>query len=452
MKITAMLLIRKPLINPVEAKVVYWLCWLLLPWILLNGANAQTEQTTALEQAIELRKQGQVYDSIELLQGLKSVDDSNVRVNLELAISYLKAKQYCRAEEAVEYIFTLAPLMKDNEKLNKLKTMISHSQQKANSAQHLFKAEVTAYKGFEELTSEFTYLELTEFEDYYQVERKNETVSSKYYYSGARFKGEYRYTPTESFNLFGQPTYSFWSNRLTYFYKESDTLEKVRFGFTSLDSSLFVIQPKNWAINARLKGKWHTYQGQKTLTEQSLDINGSMLFYGARVKLGISHNDNVLDMGFINSEFNDSGHIFEEKTSLVSPYLRISYRFSPALLLTLGTKVRNIHADNELLEGKIRNYSSTLKYDVSDTFEVHLSYYHNDLRYSIYDLEDCFDLESFSCLNSGELKRTFTFGGGYNINPHWQVGINALYVDKKQDNDFGQDQWKRLEGFVRYRF
>jgi hypothetical protein len=398
----------------------------------------------SVDNAVSLRKEGQAEASVSMLKRLKLTDERNVRINLELAISYMKSRQFEQAQYVVDYVLTLTPAMKDNKKLQRLKRMIRRSQRRANMPEHQFKGEIIAYKGTEELTQQSPYYEITEFEDYYQIERKSDVFSNNYYYTAARLKGEYRYTPKQSLKIFDRGVYAFWSNRITYFHKQRDTLDKANFGFTSLDSALFVIQPRYWAFNAKLKGKWHHYEGNKTLTEQSADVNGSLLFYGARFKLGIRQKNNDLDTSFIEDNLDSDLDIYEQKIKIITPYVALSYRFSPSLLWSVGSRRRNIHADNELLEGKVINYNSTIKFIATDALNLHLSYHHDDLSYDVVDLDEG--------LNSGELKRTFTFGGGYKINEHWQVGINALYVDKKQDNDAGQDQWKRLEGFIRYRF
>ena len=85
-----------------------------------------------------------------------------------------------------------------------------------------------------------------------------------------------------------------------------------------------------------------------------------------------------------------------------------------------------------------------LRYKASEAFDLHLKYTQNDLSYDVVDVDNG--------LNSGEMKKVLTFGGGYTINQHWQIGINALYLDKKYYDDFGQDKWRRIEGFVRYKF
>lgn len=459
----------KPLIDsfktPVRAAALGWFCclWAFFSPQLSMAAGVIQD---SIEQAVKLRKSGELCDSLYMLQRLRIKEPHNVRVHLELVLGYLKAKQYDDADNTLEALYALSPKMKDNKKLKKLDAVIFRARQNEQIAlglesnertlldgqTHKFDFEVTAYKGVEELTSEFSYLEITEFEDYFQIERKNDHQTSKYYYSGARLKGEYRYTPNDSFDLFGRQTYSFVSNRLTYFYKEADTLVDADFGYTSLDSSWFVIQPEHWAFNAKIQGKWHNYKGSRSLTEIKTDISLSRLIYGARVKVGLSHNENTLDSDYVQDTFDADYAIIEQTTRLVTPYVSVSYRFSPDFLWSAGIYQRNIHASNYLLEGRVINYRSTVKYDVTENFELHLSYQHNDLRYDYFNVDGCFDIDSFECFNSGELKRTFTLGSGYNLSEHWQIGLNAMYMDKKQDNDFGQDQWKRLEAFVKYRF
>ncbi|MFT4928213.1 MAG: hypothetical protein ACI8WB_004332, partial [Phenylobacterium sp.] len=136
-------------------------------------------------------------------------------------------------------------------------------------------------------------------------------------------------------------------------------------------------------------------------------------------------------------------NLFADSTSL-APYMRFSYRFSPSLMATLGARKRTIDAENTLIEGSITRYATTLKYDYSDSLAFTVAYYQDDLAYDIVDIE--------LGLNSGELKRTLILGTRYEINENWQLGFNGIYVDKKQNEDFGQDQLKRLETFVRYSY
>ena len=427
--------------------------WLFGSLALLGGTNSvlanvetglQVDVVKVIEQAISQRKQGKTYDSIEILQQLKLNQQNNIRVYLELAISYLKVQQHDKASAEVASILSLAPSMKDNKRLLKLQEMIATAQQKAKDSKHQFKYEVTAYRGFDELTAKYPYFEITEFEDFYQVERKEESFATKHHYIGTRLKAQYRYTPTKSFNLFGQPTYSFLNSRITHFEKHSLGDHNAYFGFDSFDSSYFLLQPKRWAFNAKIKGKWHSYHGERSLTEKYIDINGSVLFYGARFKLGVNRTSNALDSEYAEKLFGDGNYIFERKTSIVSPYVKLSYRFSPSLLWTVGSRRRSIHATIAELEGKVINYSSTLKYNVSDKIDLHTSFYYDELSYDVVDLE--------LGLHSGELKRSLIVGLGYRLDDNWRVGINALHMDRKQNDDYGQDQQKRMEAFVQYSF
>ena len=204
------------------------------------------------------------------------------------------------------------------------------------------------------------------------------------------------------------------------------------------------MQPKRWAFNAKVKWKWHTFHNQRSVTEKTADINGSVLFYGARIKLGIHRSSNALNQEYAEDLFGDSYYLISLKSTVISPYLNLSYRFSPSFLWTLGSRRRSIHADMATLEGKVDNYSTTVKYNINDSFDVHATYSYDELEYEVVDL----DLG----LHSGEVKQSLILGLGYKLTDNWQVGINALHMDRKQKDDFGQDQWKRIEGFVRYRF
>lgn len=409
-----------------------------------DHSHSSSQIHQSIEQAIEKRQQGLVYDSIDILAELKSHHQDHVRIYLELAVSYLKAQQYQLADAQVKELVSANPVMKSHERIQKLQEMISIAKQKALDSQHQFKGEITGYRGSDELTAKFPYFEITEFEDFYQVERKEESFESKHHYVATRLKGEYRYTPTQSFNLFGQPTYSFWNNRITHFQKHSLGDKNDYFGFTSFDSSYFLMQPKRWALNAKVKAKWHTYHGQRSLTEKSIDVNGSVLFWGARFKLGVHRTTAELDKDYAEDLFGDTGVLFEQKNSIVSPYLSLSYRFSPSLLWTVGSRRRSIHATRAELEGTVINYNTTLKYQVNESFSLHSSFYYDDLDYQVVDLD-------FG-LHSGELKKTLIIGAAYRFNDNWQFGLNSLYMDRKQKDDYGQDQWKRFEAFVRYNF
>ena len=433
--------------------------WLLCLCCILPAPVMAMPGNSNVNQAVNMRQQGDLFESIRLLEQLKAADGQNLRVNLELAISYFKARRFTEARQQIDHIFGLSDKMKDNPRLNKLAQMIDSAADQAKQDTHQFKLDVTGYWGSDELTSLFTYDEFTEFDDSWVVERKTAKESHQVNYGQARVKGEYRYTPAEPFELFGEPTLAFWTNRVTWFEKKYLEDDAERFGYAGLDSALFVIQPKNWAFNIKLKGKWHQYGGRKTLTEKTADINGSLLAWGARFKLGYNYQQRGLKSSFYDELLQGDEYIFEEKSKLLSPYVKVSYRFSPDMLWSVGWKRRNIHNDNVLLEGHLTRVNSTLKYDVNSDLNLHLSYYSDRLDYRLYNVNGNSnmaglgfeDLDSFE-LNTGELKRTVTFGAGYQLNEHWQVGINLLYMDKKQDNDWGQDQWTRLESFVRYRF
>ena len=412
--------------------------------------HSPVHTNSQVDLAVEKRQQGLVYDSIAILEQLKTELTSNVKlgdnvkISLELAISYIKAHQHDKAQAQVTEMIALNPSMKDNKRIQKLQEMISTAKQKAQDSKHQFKGEITFYRGFDELTAKYPYFEITEFEDHYQVERKEESIKFKEHYIGGRAIGEYRYTPVSSFNWFGQPTYSFWNNRITHFEKHSLNDHNVYFGFDSFDSSYFLMQPKRWAFNAKVKWKWHTYHGERSITEKTVDVNGSVLLYGARVKMGVHRSSNALNETYAEELFGEFAQFTQLKSTVVSPYIRVSYRFSPSLLWTVGSRRRSVQSNDAELEGKVMNYSTTLRYSVNDNFDVHTSFYYDDLSYEVVDL----DLG----LHSGELKQSLVIGMGYQLTDNLQIGLNGLYMDKKQNDDFGQDQYKRLEAFVRYRF
>lgn len=204
------------------------------------------------------------------------------------------------------------------------------------------------------------------------------------------------------------------------------------------------MQPKRWAFNAKVKWKWHTYHGERSVTEKTVDVNGSVLLYGARVKLGIHRSSSALNQDYAEDLFGEAVYLVSLKSTVVSPYIRVSYRFSPSLLWTLGSRRRSVQSNDAELEGKVMNYSTTLRYNISDDFNLHASFYFDDLSYEVVDLD-------FG-LHSGELKKSVVIGVGYQLTDDLQIGINALHVDRTQNDDYGQDHYKRLEGFVRYRF
>ncbi len=439
-------------IKPAKLSRFGWFCcWFLLCCPFVNAAKqpeiAKPEiakpEIAKLEDALVLRKQGKIQDSIDILEKLKVAAQGNhkesVRVNLELAIGYIKAKQYSEAETAVDTIYALSPQMKDNKKLLKLKQLITRSQQKARKSKHRFNAQISVAKGFDRQSSAFSYLEVSDdgAGDDYQVERKEFGFSKKSHYTSHRFNGEYRFTPGEPFELWQRPIYLVWNNRLNYLQKNSKRGKKVRFGLASFETALYLIQPRGWRFNLRYKTKTHFIQGDKTEFDETTDVNFSVPYDAAKLTLGYSHKSDryTANVGYLNRLNN---------TRLKTPYASLSYRFSPDLLATVGTRKRQIDSVNALLEGKVSNYFASAKFDYSDALSFSLSYYHDELIYRIIDL----DLG----LNSGELKRTLSFAARYDLTDNWQLGLNAIYVDKKQHEDFGQDQLKRFETFVRYRF
>lgn len=441
-----------------------WFCCFFASFLIIDVALADDTYSNVakqtLDDAVNLRKEGRIEDSIELLEKLKKADQDNVRIHLELAIGYLKNRQYQQAEAAVEQVFKLAPAMKDNKKLQQ---MISHSQQQAQmlgmpnkvpnntankavnkqavnkvskSSPHQFKGEVTLYKGFDRQAASFSFFEISfdEEGDDFQIERKEFSGSDTAHYTSGKFKGQYRYIPSESFDLLGQPTYAIWRSQLSWFQKNSKRDKTYRLGLATFDSSFHLVQPKRLALNARYRAKWRYFQGDKVRFDQTTDINFVVPYQQLKLKLGFSQKTRDY-----NSEFSH----YENSTTL-TPYMSLSYRFSPTLMAKIGLRERRINADNELLEGEVNHYFGAMEYDFTEDLSLSLSYYYDDLTYNIVDLDFGF--------NSGQLKRTLTLGGRYQLSENWQIGLNAIYIDRKQNEDFGQDQLKRLETSIRFSF
>ena len=84
----------------------------------------QSEQNKKLKQAIGYRKTGNYHDAVGLLSQLRRENLQHKRINIELALNYIKLQQYQDAEQVIQHLQSLPLSQKEAETIKKITRLL----------------------------------------------------------------------------------------------------------------------------------------------------------------------------------------------------------------------------------------------------------------------------------------------------------------------------------------
>lgn len=423
----------------------YWgLLWALS--INLFAAEPPND-TKRLKSAISLRQSNQHQQAVNILENLLKGHRDHKRINIELALNYIKLSDFKRSQKVLDHLKTLTLTDKENIKLTNLVKLIKSKQTKKASP-HIFYADVSLFYGSDSYNSQHPIYEYFEFlddgSDYsfngsseeLLEERSEEDQQQKESYFAQQFKGVYRYNPVNKISLFGHDTKLFFTNTGTLYQRKATQtgnkqLDIDKYQQLKLDSSLSLLTDDKWIFSLKYRGRYH-YQGdKKILADHNLGLYGSSPLKHGRITLGFEH-----------KEKRYSPALHAHNASMNTSSVEYSYRFAPTLKFKIGTRYRIYQTVDKYNRYRSQNFYGSISYTYLDAVTTFISYSNRDLVYAV-DAPD---------LVKRELKGAWTTGIKVNINKRMHFGLSLHHIKNAFDKDIGKNKWQRIEANINYRF
>ncbi|GLX80294.1 hypothetical protein tinsulaeT_36340 [Thalassotalea insulae] len=432
----------------------------LLSGLMLQVNAEQSEQNTKLKQAINYRKTGNYQKALDVLSLLRSDNFVHKRINIELALNYIKLHQYQDAEQVIQHLQSLSLSQKESETIKKITRLLEKKLNQTLSV-HNFSLDLGAGFGIDQSKNSYTvylydefqyqeeywfdegsnadlavdadydYVEYYETDEYWDRERVSE--QSEVSYQRYFVNGNYRYRPDYSIKLFGYPTLFTFDNDLTIDNRHYNQESNSQHTNYQLDSSLYLLQIDRWLFELNLQASNYQRSSQHVLQKTRGRLALTVPFGPAKVKLAVDRQNNDYHKLL---QAHDAG--------VTTPWIELSYRVASQFRLITGFKYRKQKADDAFNSYDNRQLYLGGYYLPSSTFSAYLLYRRDHLHYVIDDL---------ALVNwAKEDKRSLAFGLGYQILPNLTLSLNADIGDKQIELGFGDDDWRRVEASIMYRF
>lgn len=425
---------------------------------LVSVSISATEKSTDAQQlksAISLRQNNHHQQAVELLEGLLKDHGDHKRINIELAINYIKLSDFERSNEILAHLKTLDLTENENKKLANLIKLVA-SKQKKRSARHQFITDVSVFYGVDRYSSQFPLYEYYAFDDtgqdfvfddysfdeyaeqFFEVRSEEKVeIEKKEHYSAQQIKSLFRYYPNKKFTLFEQDTQVIFTGLVTWYQRQlqrsDDNDYDPHYKQAKFDGSLSFLTEKKWLINAKYRGRSHFQNSERVLTDHNFALSGSFPLKGGRITLGYEHKrKNYTD----EYRFNNA--------TINSPSIEYRYFFTTRVKLKVGSRYRIYQVDDEFNRYRNVNLYSSLHYTPSDNLTAFLSYNHSDLAYTIDD--------PMLVKWGSEMKSSWLIGLKHQLTKHFYWGVNLNYIENVFDRDAGENEWRRLEATINYQF
>jgi hypothetical protein len=460
----------------------YKLLVLVIGLVAVFSAQAfQASNAELLKAAISLRQAGQHFQAVEILEQLKSQYQNHKRVNIELAINYINLKKLADAQSAIDHLNQMPLSEMEKEKLVSLQQLVDKSFRPVVKT-HFYSVELLAYYGIDSLSpfslyeymdfcelEEYEYLEFCEIEayeyldffeseeyeyldfdddgGYVEFEEEPENTDSElsddsfdniakndHSYTSERLRATYRYRPGTRFDFFGQQASFIWYNNLSLNKKQVNDDNESRYSQLKFDSTLYLLQSNRWMFDVRLRGRYHSINGNKLQNDQSIQFAVSMPVHEkARIKAGLE---------IKNKSFAKFNHHYDANVS--TPWLEYSINLNGTFRWAIGGRYRQSDARDPLYTYDNRTFYTSLHYKYSHALSGFVTLNQSQLHYKIDDLEQVNWTE--------EQIRSAAVGIKYQFNHRLSFGLNSHFIANKQQYVTGKDEWKRFEMFVGYIF
>jgi len=411
-------------------------------------AAEKSNDAQQLKSAISLRQANNHQQAVELLEDLLKDHSDHKRINIELAINYIKLADFNRSQEILDHLKTLDLTDNENKKLANLIKLVASKQHKQAST-HKFSTDVSVFYGVDRYTSKFPIYEYYEFfdqgddyllEDYSEelVEVRSEEVQhNKEHYLAQQIKGFYRYRPSNTLTLFGQQTQIIFTGVTSWYQRQlqrsNNGDDDPKYKQAKFDAALSFLTEKKWLFNIKYRGRSHFQNSARILTDHGFALSGSFPLKDGRITLGFEHKRKNYNKDYRHNN-----------ATINSPSIEYSYLFKPAIKFKVGTRYRIYQASDEFNRYRNTNLYASLHFTPTDSLTAFLSYNHSDLAYTIDDPE---------LVHWGsEMKSSWLSGLKYQLTDRLYWGVNLHHIDNAFDRDAGNNKWQRIEATVNYQF
>jgi len=440
----------------------------------------QVSNSELLKNAISLRQSGQYEQSVEILEQLKSQYQDHKRVNIELVINYINLQKIPKAQNTIDHLSVLILTENEKEKLASLQQLVDKTPRELVK-KHFYSVELLAYYGIDSLSSlslyeymdfceleEYEYLEFCEMEAYeylgfveleeyeYQdfdeegefIEPEDEVedtdteftetifdniANKDNSYTSQRLRATYRYRPGTRFNFFGQQASFIWYNNLSLNKKQINDDNESRYSQIKFDSTFYLLQSNRWMFDIRLRGRYHSINGNKVQNDQSIQFAVSMPLYHGRMKVGLEMKNKSF------AKFNR-----HNDADISTPWLEYAINLTDEFRWSVGTRYRQSDARDNFYTYDNHTLYTSLHYKYSKEFTAFITLNQSKLHFKMDDPEE---------VNwSEEHKRSVALGIKYQFNQNLSLGLNGHFIDNEQQGVTGKDKWERFEMFIGYLF
>jgi hypothetical protein len=404
---------------------------------------AQVSDVALLKKAISLRQTSNNQQAIEILTELKIQHNDHKRINIELAINYIKLNQYTQAKNILDYLYNLPLSPKELKKLQTLQKKLKSKATKKITSAHSYALEAIIYSGVDSVSSQFPIYEYSDgidWQDGYEVDNLDEDLfvnrkgiieKQTDNYSAQNIKAYYRYAPKKKFKLFGQNSFFIWSNNLSLYQQQKKS--KNKYGQVKFDSNFSLLQSNKWFFDLRLRMRSHFSDNDKILDDQGIQVSISYPINNNRLKVGLE---------LRKKSFNELNQ--QNDATISTPWLEYTVKLAKQFKLSFGSQYRQKNAFDVFNSYKNINIYSRLNYIATSNFNAYLSLNYNQLHYKIDDPQ----LVAWS----DEVRKSINFGSKYQLNKHFNIGLNSYLINNQADKDNGENEWFRVEAFIGYRF
>ncbi|NMP33564.1 porin family protein [Thalassotalea sp. M1531] len=421
---------------------------------------SKTKSNVQLKQAIESRKAGEHWKAVDILFKLRDKHATHKRINLELVLNFIKLREYERAESVLLYIESLQLNELEQQKLEKLKQILVRKMRKPLSA-HRWVFDVGASLGHDVVNSHFPVLivEDYQFEDgswlsddlddqlwedaefgdfeytdgYDIVSRENETSRKESSYLSEFVNANYRYRPLDSLSWFEQPTFFIWDSDLSTEFRQIDDDKKSKYNRISADTSIYLLRVNHWLVEAGAKVSIHYNDGRRLLTDTRERIAITLPFHQHKFKFAVD---------FAQKHYQSALSYSNAKTTM--PWFEYSYSLSDKLRASVGLRHKQLRANDAFLSYNNNTVFAALYYYPFTQLSAYISLNNYALTYKIDDPE----LVNWS----KEDKTSFGAGVKYHFNDNVSLSLNGHYSKNTIELGFGEDDWRRIEASLTYRF
>jgi len=292
--------------------------------------------------------------------------------------------------------------------------------------------EAYEYLGFFE-SEEYENKSLDDEDSY--VENESESISKNdHSYTSERLRATYRYRPGTRFDFFGQQASFIWYNNFSLNKKQVNDDNKSRYTQLKFDSTLYLLQSNRWMLDIRLRGRYHSINGNKLQNDQSIQFAASMPVYKkGRVKVGFE---------IQNKSFSNLNSPYDANIS--TPWLEYAINLNGTFRWAVGGRYRQSDARDPFYTYDNRTFYTSLHYKYSQALSGFVTLSQSKLHFKIDDPEQVGWAE--------EDIRSAALGIKYQVNQHLSFGLNSHFINNKQQYIPGKDEWKRFEMFAAYIF